>query len=48
MRVTFSWPRKSDPRSNVLDCFKQVITAVSQEWAKNILWNQKVMNVVIG
>ena len=45
MRVTISWPRKSDPRSNVLDCFKQVITAVSQEWAKNILWNQKVMNV---
>ena len=45
IRVTFSWPRKSDPRSNVLDCFKQVITAVSQEWAKNILWNQKVMNV---
>ena len=45
MRVTISWPRKSDSPSNVLDCFKQVVTAVSQEWAKNILWNQKVMKV---
>ena len=40
MRVKFSWPRESDSLSNVMDCFKQVVTAVSQEWAKNFLWNQ--------
>ena len=45
MRVTFPWPRTSDSRSNELVCSKQVVTTVSQEWAKNILWNQKVIKV---
>ena len=45
VRATFSWPRTSDSLSNILDCSKQTVTAVSQEWFKNIPWDQKVMNV---
>ena len=45
MRVIFSWPLTSDSSSNVLDCLKQEVTAASQEWAKNIPWDQKVMYV---
>ena len=44
-RATFSWPRTSDSLSNILDCSKQTVTAVSQEWFNNIPWDQKVMNV---